>query len=482
MNLLDIIHGQYKQTGRKNGGEYSGACPWCGDGGKGTGSDRFHIWPEQGRNGTYWCRMCGKAGDAIKYLIDHDGMAFKAALDHLGLDPAILGPKKDTTPTGWQPSTVSDPAAIWAEKAAKFAAWCHERLLERPEERAWLAARGIGPEMVKKYRLGWNPAHAWREGSAWGVTMAKKVDGKLKKLWLPRGLVIPCFTDFTEDAKVLRLRIRQPDQSPRYMVIPGSSREPLCSGSNEAMIVVESELDAILLDGLAGDLIGVVAMGNDTAKPTASLQPAMTNALAILVALDSDLPKYNVETGNMDMPGAKAARWWLEQFPQARRVPIIGGKDPGEAFQAGIDLRGWVMAALPPYFHIKAELAAERDKKRQREIITPEPPITHQEVEVEVPQPVVDHQVPEIVVPAPLVQIVTLKNGRQFSLTSDRAEWDRLTAAGEIVFSEHELKRLQTACAGMSADERLAAAMLVLDAKEVFAPGWICRGAIVDNS
>ncbi len=465
MNLLDIIPGEFKRVGGKNGGEFHGACPWCGDGGKGHGSDRFHIWPEQGRNGTYWCRMCGRGGDAIKYLVDHDGLEFKAALERLDLHPDILGPKADKIPVGWQPSSVSRPADIWAEHALKFATWCHERLLERPDELTWLADRGIGLEMVRKYRLGWNPSHAWRERPAWGVKPQRKADGKMKKLWLPRGLVIPLLSDFSATAQVLRLRIRQPDQSPRYLVIPGSSREPMCSRVAEGMVIVESELDAILLDGLAGDLVGVVAMGNDTAKPTASLLPALKEAMVIMVSLDSDLPKYNPETGNMDMPGAKASRWWLSQFPQAIRVPVIGGKDPGDAFKEGVDLRGWVMAALPAYFHVKAELEAEKQKKR----------------DARKARQLLQAEEPETVQAASLVKTVTLKNGRSFCLTSDREEWERLTDAGELVFSEYEMKRLQAACQNMEPDERLAAAMLVLDVKEIFAPAWIRRGEVVTN-
>ena len=489
MNLLNIIPGEYKRVGGKNGGEYAGGCPWCGDGGKGRSSDRFHIWPEQGSNGTYWCRMCGRGGDAIKYLIDHDGMNFKAALDHLGLHPDILGPKTDKVPAGWQPSAAVQPADIWADHAKKFALWCHARLLERPIDLAWLAERGIQVDMVKKYRLGWNPAHAWRERPAWGVAPERKPDGKMKKLWLPRGLVIPLFSDFSEGATVLRLRVRQPDQSPRYLVIPGSCREPLCSGAAEAMVIVESELDAIVLDGLAGDLVGVVAMGNDTAKPTAALLPALGDALTILVAMDSDPPKYNKETGNMDMPGAKASRWWLSQFDQAVRVPVIGGKDPGEAYAAGVDLRAWVMAALPAYFHVKADLAAERLARRTRCKQPPCPqavetaPEAGQDNQAKKENVTVSENVTrEAETPqdtAAKVHTITLKNGRSFMVTADRDEWQRLTDAGELVFSEHELKRLQDACSTMGPDERLAAAMLVLDMKEVFTPAWIRRGEAV---
>lgn len=462
MNLLDLIPGEYRRAGGKNGGEYHGSCPWCGDGGKGRGSDRFHIWPEQGRHGTYWCRQCGRGGDAIKFLIDFENLDFKQALDKLGMHPAELGIKDKKVPTGWQPSAASRPTDAWADHAKKFALWCHDRLLERSAELDWLESRGIDLDLVLKYRLGYNPTHAWRERPAWGLKHERKPDtGKLKKLWLPRGLVIPWFSDFSENAQVLRLRVRQPDQLPRYFVIPGSSREPMISQAAEGMVVVESELDAILLDGAVGDLVGVVAMGNDTAKPTADLMPAFNEALTILVALDSDLPKYNSETGRMDIPGAKASRWWLSQFPQALRLPVIGGKDPGEAHAAGVDLHSWVMAALPPYFQVKADLQAEKTKRLAE----------RKAARLQTAQ--------EDTTIGPLVNQITLKNGKTFAVTGDLKQWKKLSEAGELVFSDYELKRLKTACMRMNKEDRLAAAMLVLEVKEVFAPARIRRGEVI---
>lgn len=50
---------------------------------------------------------------------------------------------------------------------------------------------------------------------------------------------------------------------------------------------------------------------------------------------------------------------------------MVGGKDPGETFKAGIDLRIWALAAgLPPYFLDKEEQPAEKEclrRERQRQ-------------------------------------------------------------------------------------------------------------------
>jgi DNA primase len=87
MNLLDLIGadgGTLKKQATTGGGEYAGACFWCG------GNDRFRVWVKSGR---YWCRGCGKAGDEIQYLRERRGLSFLEACEYLGYDP---GPRKDT--------------------------------------------------------------------------------------------------------------------------------------------------------------------------------------------------------------------------------------------------------------------------------------------------------------------------------------------------------------------------------------------------
>ena len=82
MNILDLIEadgGTMKCMAMTYGGEYAGACPWCG------GVDRFRVWPERGR---YWCRNCGKHGDTIQYLRDKRGLTFQYACRFIGRDPS----------------------------------------------------------------------------------------------------------------------------------------------------------------------------------------------------------------------------------------------------------------------------------------------------------------------------------------------------------------------------------------------------------
>ena len=81
MHLISLIEsdgGTLKKAATTNGGEYCGACPFCG------GKDRFRVWPGTGR---YWCRSCGKSGDAIQYLRDRRGLSYVDACRYLGNEP-----------------------------------------------------------------------------------------------------------------------------------------------------------------------------------------------------------------------------------------------------------------------------------------------------------------------------------------------------------------------------------------------------------
>jgi hypothetical protein len=65
----------------------------------------------------------------------------------------------------------------------------------------------------------------------------------------------------------------------------------------------------------------------------------LKKAVRLLISLD---------TGDHNLAGAKAAQWWLDEFSQARRWPVPQGKDPGEAFEKGVDIMTWIRAGLPP--------------------------------------------------------------------------------------------------------------------------------------
>ncbi len=89
--------------------------------------------------------------------------------------------------------------------------------------------------------------------------------------------------------------------------------------THKASIIVESELDAVLLEQEAGDFITTIALGSAQARPDVNTNVILKQADIVLVALDADLA------------GAKQAwHWWAENYPNSKRWPPVNGKDPGD--------------------------------------------------------------------------------------------------------------------------------------------------------
>lgn len=360
-----------RRVSSNKGGEYHGPCPGCG------GVDRFHLWPDQGDHGSFWCRRCGKGGDAIQYLREFEGVGFREACAILGKDPGPVvlpgTPRLPRRPNVWQPETAVLPSAPWQAKALSLVDWSHGHLLQNREQLQWLAGRGICAATVKDSRLGWNPGEKgkdlWRHRSAWGLSEEiNEKTGKPRRLWLPCGLVIPCFG---EAGEILRVRIRRAEGEPRYYVVPGSSSIPLYLGrQHPVVVVVESELDAHAVFRAAGDLVGVYAIGNSSAKPDAETAARLRQLVLILVSTDFDEPD---QKGHR--PGTKAAAWWIDQFPQAERWPVPSGKDPGEALQSGVDLRAWILAAIPPGLCLPAVHLGVPREDLVAPVVVPAPPL-----------------------------------------------------------------------------------------------------------
>jgi hypothetical protein len=112
-------------------------------------------------------------------------------------------------------------------------------------------------------------------------------------------------------------------------------RQMILGSVGRCVVVVESELDAILLDQVAGDITSIVALGTAHAKPDAAAAQLLNSALCILLATD------------FDDAGKSAVSWWKQTFPRSVRWPAPRGKDVSDALCRDINLRTWVIAGWP---------------------------------------------------------------------------------------------------------------------------------------
>ncbi|MDI6688197.1 MAG: primase-helicase zinc-binding domain-containing protein, partial [Desulfobacterales bacterium] len=357
MNVLELaqVKVELKKVASTHGGEYQGPCPGCG------GEDRFHVWPEKNDGqGSYWCRGCEKSGDNIQFLRDFEGLSFREACDRLDVtvpDHRALYVPVSHSRKEFEPSDYEPPSDIWQERAEKLTAWAHKNLIKNVEIINWLAKRGIKEKTAIRYRLGWNPGEngkdIYRARKAWGLPKIMNSQGRPRAVWIPVGLVIPCISNNI----IYRIRIRRPEGSnptdPRYYVIPGSSMKTMLLEANrQVFVIVESELDAFLVSQY--EQAGAMAVGSATAKPDSEAYNILKKCLQILVSLD------------FDSAGAKAINWWKESFLNCIRWPVSVGKDPGEAYQLGMDFEKWLKAGMPPAMVIKNGKGRNMETKKQK--------------------------------------------------------------------------------------------------------------------
>lgn len=459
-----------RKISTNNGGEYSSSCPVCGDGGKGRLSDRFHIWPQRETDGLgsgrFWCRQCGISGDSIAFLQKVERLSFPDACSSLGITltrkQGAKSSRYQRPPAAprqqepWCPKVYPEPGALWQEKAGNLLEDCRKRLASMPEAIAWLEKRGITRAMMDDYRLGFNQSRRdgdrYRPRSSWGLP-AKTGQGKDKKLWIPRGWIIP---SFNQDGGLVQLRIRRMDEdierfggNIKYLPVDGSSSATMVLHANaEVFVCVESGFDAILLAGTMSGKIGAVTSWNSSARPDRRADQLLQRASLILGGLD------------YDHGGDREQAWWSAQYSSYSRLPALpgGAKDPGDAYAQGVDLRAWVVSGLGRGLQIKLGFLPQK-----KHAVQAAP--TYRAVGTD-PEPVVDRQD---------VVEVDLTNGTTIYLTDNQQRWHELTAQGKPVFSHNEMARLKEATSTMGPEERLAAAMQAIEAKQLFG-GYIRRG------
>ncbi len=336
-----LLQNGYKLKAHTNGGEYKGPCPFCG------GTDRFYIQPNHNNQKGFWqCRVCDRRGDNIQYLRDVHGMDFKTACDFVRYDHGqsnILkeGPTKQRS-SEWIPRESCQPPFAWQEKAQKFIRWAEETLwdhrgagVRKLLKKKW----GLNSKTIEQFHLGLNPRDMFLNRILWGLPEEIKENGNPRKLWLPAGIIIPVF----KNEGVQKIKIRRfvnNHQDKKYIHVSGGSTGPALwygTGMADASILVESELDALLLCQECEDIMrSVVALGSAQIRPDLIAFNVLDQSETLLIALDAD------------EAGAKATWfWWLKHFPRAKRWPVVGGKDPAEAYLNGLDLRAWLLAGLP---------------------------------------------------------------------------------------------------------------------------------------
>lgn len=340
MNIKDlIIEAGYQPQGKSgtHGTEFCSPCPFCKD-----GENRFLIWPnQQNRDGEYkggrfWCRVCHISGDAIAFLRLLYGMSYRHACSQLQIEPKQ---KNTTSPhfTVSQPKIVSNPSEKWMTEAKEFVELVHQKLSDHPGGKNLILSRGFTENSISRFKLGYNPEILLKERPTWGLPLEIKPNGTERRIWLPMGIVVPTYFE----SQVIRIKIRRSDWKEgdkigKYIEVPGSKQTPSIFGNSSlsCAIVLESEIDALLIQQEASDFTYCVALSGSTKPLDAETENILKRTTHILFVPD------------FDSAGANAWIKWKKKFCNIHCIVTPYGKSVGDYFQEGGDLRKWLQEAI----------------------------------------------------------------------------------------------------------------------------------------
>ncbi|WP_162096639.1 toprim domain-containing protein [Desulfotalea psychrophila] len=505
MNTESIVRKIAAEHGlRKKGNRFTGPCPECG--GSKT-SDKFSILLD----GGFKCYACNFRGDIITWLRKRESMNCPDAHDYAGRDCR----QKDSCPAaahcrlgnGSAPATKRRPAyrrpsrprqeeevqqtlpmvepqypkAVWVSWADALVQKAHEKLLETPEQLAYLASRGIDAEAVDRFSLGWLSHQQQVLKNKIGLP----VDEGKDKLWVPEGLLIPIFD---QSGSLHRIRIRRSPEARakflpnlKYNWMRGAGNMPMAlvpEGKIRGAVIVEAELDAMAVASAHVD-VAAIAVGSLGSGVDPELDQLLEQAPVVLVALDAE------------DKAEKVADMWKEKYRHAKYYKTTIGKDPGEMFAAGGDLHAWIERGLPlqpsrprstPAPVPKQDEAFLPARKLNRggggaQIIEPSAKASI-DSDVACPQP---EKIKGPVVPSNSKSFsMTLPNGTViYVVPSKDKEWQELTDQGLPVFTAYEIDKLGAAVSTMNDEERLKAATAAINIKTVFG-GYISRGEAIE--
>jgi hypothetical protein len=314
------------------------------------------------------CMSCGTQGDLIAIYCALQGYAldsadgFREFRDTYAKDTATRNtPRPASTPAKreWSPKEIAAAPTAWHERAGAFVEHSCERLEKDRSVQEELAEWGISMETARACRIGWNNQDKAVPRPAWGLPeLINQQTGKPKKLWLPKGLVLPMFAH----GRVVKIKIRRPEPATswgadlRYWEVPGGENNRFhVYGRPEwrAWVLVETERDAVLVWQSVRHLrIGAMGMGGAAKRPAGTVADILRGADLVLLALDTD-----------NAGAANSWKFWIEEFPQAIRwpVPPSMGKDVGDAVRDhGLDVGAWVRAGIPSHVWRTMEKEMER--------------------------------------------------------------------------------------------------------------------------
>jgi DNA primase len=135
---------------KKRGSNMLGLCPFHNE-----KTPSFNVSPSKG---IYKCFGCGKGGNAVNFIMEHEHLNYPEALKFLARKYNIEVEEKELSPEEKEASDTRESLLVVTEAAAKF---FQEALTETEEGRSiglsYFKERGMDQAMIERFALGYCP-------------------------------------------------------------------------------------------------------------------------------------------------------------------------------------------------------------------------------------------------------------------------------------------------------------------------------------
>ncbi len=278
IDITDVVGSFIKL--KKRGASYLGLCPFHNE-----KTPSFTVSPTKE---IYKCFGCGRSGNTIGFLMEHEKYSYVEALRWLAARYNVDIEETETSPEYKQQQQAADSLYIINSFAQKFFT---QALIETEEGQsvglAYLKERGFREETILKFQLGYNSED--RDSFARAAVAAQYNSEYLQKTGLVvlrderlvdnyRGRII--FPIHNQSGKVLGFGariIKKNDRAPKYINTPENEiyvKSKLLYGSYFARMAIDKADECLLVEGYT-DVISLHQAGieNVVASGGTSLTP-----------------------------------------------------------------------------------------------------------------------------------------------------------------------------------------------------------------
>jgi DNA primase catalytic core, N-terminal domain len=179
----------------------------------------------------------------------------------------------------------------WQSAASDLVQHAHRTLFssQGKDAQLYLHSIDINTDTIKHFKLGYMPESQQFSFSNWGIDPSTLTSKQRDKggINIPDGIIVPWYVD----GKVHKITVKRPGKTPEYGQIVGSI-ECLFNGdsiqANQPAIIIESEFSAMNVWQEAGDIVNVVATGDEKKCRSAKWLTDLSLARVVLQSFEKN--------------------------------------------------------------------------------------------------------------------------------------------------------------------------------------------------